>query len=152
MPSKYDKPEIDEETFVITNGAKLELECQTFNTTDASKWNVYHKAIQKLFSSITYPVYHTLSKEHKDMGYDHKGRRAPYIDSIDLFVWTVSEDKKPIVHQYEVDPRQKSYYLSRTYTHKDEISCQSVEEYDEDDDDKTFIEVYERILEYVNGF
>jgi hypothetical protein len=150
LAAKYEKPEIDEETLVITNGAKLQLECELYSTTDVSKWDEYNKTIKALFGSIKFPVYHTLSKEHTDMGYDHKGRRAPYVESIDLYVWSVSEDKKPIVHLYEVDPSQKSYFLRQTYTQKDEICCLTIEDYDEDD--KTFLEVYRRIVDYANGF
>jgi hypothetical protein len=149
LAAKYTPPTIDTETFVITNGEKFKVDSDYLGTTDAKSdaWqsHVYGKTTKKLFSTIDYPVYHILTEEHHDMGYDHKGRRCPVIDFIDLYVWSASEGK-PVVYWYEVDTRQKSYFLRDTIKDRDTICSLSVEDdyYDEEEDD-TSKKIYQRI-------
>ncbi len=150
LAAKYTPPTIDNETFVITNGEKFKVDSDYLGTTDAKSdiWlsHVYDKTTKKLFGTIDYPVYHILTVDHHDMGYDHKGRRCPVIDFTDLYVWSAFEGK-PVVYWYEVDTRQKSYFLRNTIKDRDVICSLSV-----DDDDyccekevNTSKKVYQRI-------
>jgi hypothetical protein len=132
----------------------MQLDSEIIGTTDASspKWdNIhYNKAIQALMQTLNYPVYHTLRFDHEDMGYDHKGRRAPYISEIDFYVWTTNKEGMPIVNLYEIDPRSKHSFLKATYADYENIKYLSVEEpYGAEQDDE-FARVYDamcRILD-----
>ena len=87
------------------------------NTT-SSKWldAFQDTPVLKLVSTLKIPIYHINTKKWTDMGYDSKGRRKPYVDSIDVYIWS-SKDSKPIVYKYSVDPHDKSSYLESIYTH-----------------------------------
>jgi hypothetical protein len=133
----------------------MQLDSEIIGTTNASspKWdNIhYNKAIDALMKTLNYPVYHTLRFDHKDMGYDHKGRRAPYVSEIDFYVWTTNKEGMPIVNLYEIDPSSKHSFLKTTYTEYEYIKHLSVEElYGDEQDDDEFARVYDamcRILD-----
>ena len=129
----------------------MRLESEIIGTTNPSSPNwesiEYNDSIIKLLKTIKYSVYHTSKKYYKDMGYDHKGRRAPYIDSIDLYIWTI-EDSKPVVHLYDIDPRSGYSFLRSTFTDYDKICSLSVEDdygYDDEECDDTFKQVYDEM-------
>ena len=137
------------ETFIITNGApKFKVDSDILGTTNAKSdaWQLHagDEIIKKLIKSIKGPVYHILTKEHHDMGYDHKGHRCPVIDFIDVYVWSVSE-RKPIVYLYEIDTRQKRYFLRDTSSDPKLIKSLSIEEDYEEETDDTFAQIYRRI-------
>lgn len=149
LAAKYTPPTIDTETFVITNGDKFKVDSDYLGTTDAKSdaWQLHagDNTIKTLLRSVKGPVYHILTKDHHDMGYDHKGRRCPVVDFIDMYVWSVLEGK-PVVYLYEADTHQKSYILRDTFVDPVVIKSLSVEDYwyDEEKDD-TFAQVYQRI-------
>jgi hypothetical protein len=160
---KYEKPSIDDNTFVITNKSaisnkkivtkksKIQLECEILASNKATSWNSTYndKTIEKLLATITYPVYHTLCRYEEDIGYDHRGMRAPYVSSIYLYIWSVLEGK-PVVHQYIIEPRTKSYFFYKTYTEYSKICYLSVEDgWDDIDSDDTFLQVYNRIQQII---
>lgn len=112
-----------------------------FNTTNAtsSKWEnvIYDKTTLKLLSTLKVPIYHIVTKEWTDMGPGRKGRREPYVDSIDVYIWS-SKESKPIVYEYSVDPQYKSSVLRTTYTEYADIKVlrgQSDDDYDYYDDE-----------------
>lgn len=125
----------------------FKIESDITGTTDPKSpmWDsiLYDKQITRLFKTLDIPVYHTERKYYEDMGYDHKGRRAPIVDSIDLYVWTVSNEGLPIVHLYDINPRSKYVFLKTTYTDPTIIKQLSVDYYSDEDD--TFSKVYDEI-------
>jgi hypothetical protein len=58
---------------------------------------------KNILSKYTVPIYHIDYEEHTDMGYDSKGRRAPYVESITVSVWTFAAANVPVIHVYEID-------------------------------------------------
>ena len=115
-----------------TNGSSTEWQTHCYN-----KW------IQKVVKTITYPIYHILEIYNEDVGYDSRGRRAPYVESIDLFVWSKSETGTPIVYQYDLT---RDYSLLRsTYTDKKDIVSLSMEPCFENSNDTTFSDIYDTL-------
>ena len=130
----------------------FKIESVLTGTTDPKSpmWDfiLYNKQITRLFKTLDIPVYHTERKYYEDMGYDHKGRRAPIVDSIDFYVWTISDEGLPIVQLYEINPRSKYNFLKTTITDPVHIRRLSVEDYYEEDD--TFSKVYDEILRIIS--
>jgi len=130
----------------------FQIESARIGTTNpkSSAWDsiIYEKDIVRLFHTLDIPVYHTETRYNEDMGYDRKGRRAPYIDSIDVYIWTISNESLPIVHLYEIHPKSKYIFLKEIITNPLRIRQLSVEDYDEEDD--TFSKVYDAIYSIVS--
>ncbi len=141
---------IDTESFVIsTDPPTFRVDSDILGTTIASSnaWQVHvgDNTIKKLLKSIKTPVYHILTKEHYDMGYDNNGRRCHVVDFIDVYVCS-SKFGKQIVYLYEVDKRQKSYFLRDTAVNPVLIKSLSIEDdYGQEEMDDTFAQVYRRI-------
>lgn len=129
----------------------FKIESTLTGTTDPKSpmWDsiLYDRQITRLFKTLDIPVYHTERKYHEDMGYDHKGRRAPVVDFIEFYIWTISNEGLPIVHKYEINPDSNYNVLKMTITDPVHIRQLSVEDYD--DEDNTFSKVYDEILRII---
>lgn len=133
---------------------KIESHLTGTTNSKSSKWEsiIYDNQLIKFFKKLDIPVYHTERKYNEDMGYDHKGRRTPIVDSIDFYVWTVSSEGLPIVHLYDINPRNNYSFLRTTYTDPEIIRRLSVEEYDEYEEDDIFSKVYDEISRIVSTY
>lgn len=114
-------------------------------TTDAQdpKWEsiIHDRNVLKHFKKISVPVYHTDTFYHEDMGYDHKGRRAPCCNEIDLWIWTVIDDM-PSICRYYINVCGNYIHLDATFTDPVRIRRLTVDPYDEYQEE-TFSPIYD---------
>lgn len=130
----------------------LQIESVYSGTTNpkSSAWDsiICDASIIKLFHTLDIPVYHTERQYNRDIGYDNKGRRTPYVESIDLYIWTVSNEGLPIIHLYDIDPRSKHTFLRNIITNPVQIRRITIDEDDEEDD--MFSRIYDAIYKIVS--
>ncbi len=105
----------------------------------------------ELINNYPVPIYHIDFDAHEDMGYDHKGRRAPYTESYTVSIWTYAADQVPVVHKYDlnVDGYKKQAapcYYRHSYSPVDVLSECKEENY-EPYDAPDLLETTRRMME-----
>jgi hypothetical protein len=108
----------------VSKNAESPLLSEQFGLTDpvailVADWYIQtYEKIGAFLSKYPVPIYHIHYEEHTDMGYDHKGRRAPYTESIDVHVWTYGAKNVPVVHVYRIDLDQYSKKSSASFRYR----------------------------------
>jgi hypothetical protein len=155
LAAKYTPPTIDTETFVITNGAKFMIDSDILGTTDpqSDDWQSYYlydRTINRILYNLNCPVYHYIFNEHTVLRYNFMRDRYVFIDTIDLYVWSVLEGK-PVVYWYVVDPHDKSYFLHSTIKERDVICSLRIDDYHSEKKVETIKKIYQRISDILFG-
>ncbi len=105
----------------------------------------------ELVKNYPVPIYHIDYKTHEDMGYDHTGCRAPYIDSYTIHIWTYAADQVPVVHKYDLNvdgykKQEAPCYYRHSYSPVDMLSRCKEENY-EAFDAPDLLEITRRMME-----
>ena len=91
----------------IQNNMMSSLLCEQIGTTEPksiASAEYDDIKLNEFLSKYPVPIYHITYEEHTDMGYSHKYKcRAPYIESIDIMIWTFTEQQTPVIHMYTQD-------------------------------------------------